>query len=805
MGDVRERRNGGRLLGVVIESTDKKSLEALQALSEVTRSTFRQRGWDVARWPTDLVLLLDGVGAKSRIVLVDAHDEQHVFAVADCGAFDLLVGVSSRRKENVPGDRTGNLATNVLLEVLALPDPTDGRRPLYGQVGAEDLNRVWRNDVGAAHVQNHARNWDLILWSARDILDYLIPGTSLMGVIRGNQAAEQATSLVVNSAKHKATAHREGILKYARGQTNPVVRVHPQTRQIEGYDEAVVAAFRDAVRLLRSGASWEETAAAVGSRIPAPRAQQEPDDVHDGKRVRTRAARNAERRARGLPELALRFLPDGAPNPDYRPESIQDLKQPAERLKELLVWGLTVPTRDATALKDRIDVDLDGIAPADVQHEFYATGVYRRLVKDHTLSNSATARYKWAAFDLGMTVDGRCVLTGDDVEFLRSFRTGKAATGSWGNNPLIGVFRVAQKRPVYTRSGWLSGDDGSYAVRGAVTGTTMGLRVWFEPVGATPHSDGCQVLAWIPNADLGPALARMLVDAVSTDHDLGEFRFTHAAMRNDPVVAAKQQVLDVERRHETLVLRLTDPDLSDRTVDGLKRALVAAEAQLPIAQAALADAERAAEAGPATHDDTFAISDLAHLAAILTAAVPLPPKTAERAARLLRTILRDAHLTLQPDSASVRIDATLTLGSPTGILTIPVHGQVPNRSSDPWLAGLAGMWWARCAAPFADLMAERGLATRPATAVRWHEPIAKRLLAEADQRGRPLRGPNLAALLVRCPDPDLLAQIRIAIETGHGTPRLRAFLHEGPDLPRKTRWTIAARELADPQPSAGPT
>lgn len=40
MSLARERRNGGRLLGVVIESGDDRNRRALQALSTVTRETF---------------------------------------------------------------------------------------------------------------------------------------------------------------------------------------------------------------------------------------------------------------------------------------------------------------------------------------------------------------------------------------------------------------------------------------------------------------------------------------------------------------------------------------------------------------------------------------------------------------------------------------------------------------------------------------------------------------------------------------------------------------------------------------------
>lgn len=747
--------------------------------------------------------LLGGAGSFDHIVRTDTHGEHHVFALADCGEFDLLVGVSSRREVNVPGVRSGNLATNVLLEILARRDPSDGTRPLYGQIGAEDLNRVWRSDVGVAHLQAWARDWDLVLWSRSDYLDYLVPGTAFMGTVRGNQAAEQATSVVVNGAKHKAAAHRDGKLKYARGQTHPLIRVHTATRQILGYDEDVVDAIRDAVRLLRGGASWDEAALAVGSRIPATQAQQEPDEDHDGARIRTRAARNALRAAQGLRALPLRFLPDGSPNPDYRPENILDLNRPGERLKTLLVWGPSVPARDAASIAGRVDADLDGVAPDDAFHELYAAGTYRRLVKDQTLSNSAVVRYRWAALELGPTADGSFVLTADDISFLRTFRTGRTGTGSWGNNPLTGVFRVEQPSPLYTRSGWLDPANGTFRARSGSADGARGLRIWFEPTGAAPHSAMCRVVGWIPNAEIGPAIAQMLVDAVTGDHELAEFRFDHPALRDDPVAAPRKAVGDLERRHESTAIRLADPDLSAMTIAALKRELTAVEQQLAHARSALEAAEATARSAPSTHDDEFDISDLAQLAAILRAAVPVPPRVAERAARLLRTTLLDPHLILEPRTARVHIAATLVLHSEQGQISIPVRTHVANRSSDPWVAGVAGMWWEQRTVPFARLMAEHGLARCAGT--RWHEPVVQRLLAEATGHGRPLRGPNLAALLVRCDDPASLARIRTAIETGGGADDPCPQLFDGPDIRRGTPWRSVAGALlstVDPnQPS----
>jgi hypothetical protein len=804
MSTGRARRNGGRVLALAFISADVQSRKALQALSDVTKETFRSRNFDVSRWPTDVKTLLAGVGAISRVARIDAFGDEHVFVRTDCGSFDLLVGVSSRRQINVPGIRTGNIATNVLLDVLALPDSADPTRPLYGELGMEALDRAWRNKVGAAHLQDHAHNWDLVLWSRSDRLDFAVPGTDLIGTIRGSQAAEQATALVVNSCKHKSTAHREGTLKYAKGQTHPIIRVHPVTRKIIGYNEDVVGALRDAVRLLRNGASWDEAAQAVGGRIPAPQAQSEPDDDVDGTRTRTRAGRNQIRVAQGLPALPLKFLPDGSPNPEYQPETILDLKRPGERLQALLIRGISVPERHKDTILNHVDDDLGGIAPEDSFHHLYATGVYMRLVKDQEMSNSSISRFRWEKLDLGLTADGQFVLTHEDIDYLRRFRTGAVGTGSWGTNPLTGVFNVAQPEPLYTRTGWLDPTNGTFRVRSGSNNGTSGLRVWFEPFGAAPHSNGCRAIGWIPNTTLGPLLSQIIIDAVSTDHELGSFQFEHVAVRRNEQLVRQQVVEELERRHGAAAMRLTDPDLSDMTLAALKRQLASIELELTEAHTALEQANSDTESGQRTYGGNFDISDLAQLCAILEAAIQVPPQVSERASRLLRTLVPDCRLTLEPATATIRIDATLMLTNQHGSLGIPLRARVDNQSSDPWVAGLAGMWWDQRTVPFADLMVKRGLTTNPSHAKRWHQPVITRLLEEAAVNGHPIRGANLASFLVRCNDPTTLGRVRTALDTGEMTEELRAFLHDGPDMPKGSRWGSPADTFPHEPPPLGP-
>lgn len=795
MHQRRERRNGGRVLGVVIESEDVRSRKALQALSALTRETFRSRGFDVSMWPRDVRELLKGVGTVSRIVRFDSFNEEHVFVIADCGEFDVLMGVSSRREVNVPGDSSGNLATNVFLEVLSLPDPTDPSRPMYGEVGTEDLSRLWRNDVGAAHVQAHSSEWDLVLWSRVDRLDYLEHGTSLMGLLKGNQSSTAATAIVASGSKHKATAHIDGQLKYALGQTHPLLRINPLTRRFDGYNESVVGALRRAVELLRSGASWDEAAEVVGGLIPALQAQQEPDHDFDDSRIRTRERRNKDRAARGQKELALRHHADGTANADYRPETICDLRDPGDRLRSLLVKGPTVPRKDSASIKRRIDVDLDGISPADAFLEFYTTGVYRRLVKDQELSNSRLARYKWVEFDLGMTADGNPVLSLEDAAFLRGLRSGGVGVGSWGNNPLTGVFEVDQPVPLFTAAGYLDPSKGRFRVRSGGSDSERGLRIWFEPIGAVAHSKECVALGWLPSSEIGPLVAKLLVDALERGGEAATFRLEHRLVRADPSVAAKQSLAELERRHQATAVRLTDPELSIRTLAALKQELAAIELALDDAEMALAEALETANEKVPRHRGEFEITNLVELAAIVGAGVPVPPHVAERAARLLRSFLPNARLILEPSSATVRVEACLALPGVGGTLNVPVIGRTPNRSTDRWVAGVAGRWWELRNVPHATLMQERGLATPPGEGTRWREPVAERLADHARSVGRPLRGMNVARLIVRCDDPVVLGRIRDAIDTGEADPALHEFLYEGPDEPKGRPWAAAAASL----------
>ena len=779
----KQRRNGARLLVVAIESADNKGRTALVALVELTLSTLKNLGVSVADCPSDVLLALSGVGVKNRWVLFDDYGDEHVFVLCDCGEFDLLLGVSSRRETNLRGQSSENLATNILLQILAIPDPSAPWRPLYGEVMAQDLSRLWRDDVCAAHIQKHCQNWDVVLWSSNDRLDFAIPGTKLASLIRSNQSTEQANYLIVNGSLHRASAHQQGKLKYARGATHPLVKVNAKDKTMS-YDEDVVTAIRDTVKLLREGGSWDAVAAAVGYRIPANQMQEEPDNSDDGRqRVRTRAARNEQRVLAGNEPLPLKLLEDGSANPDYRSETIADLDDPGARLRQLLTGGLSIP-RSVSRTKA---VDGSDIAPQDCFLELYRTGIYRRLVKDQERSNSIVNQYMWSELNLGVTADGAFVLSDEDVEFLKTKRTGKGGSGSWGNNPIIGLFRVIQDQPIYTRAGWIDPTKGSFIARTSTIGGLRGLRVWFEPHGATPHANGCVVVGYLREPDFGLALSDMLINACTTNTDVAGFKFAMSSTSPDRTAPLKKELKTLTSRHDKTVSLLTDSDLSDRTLTTIKEQLKAIEDNITQVSANLAAATLEQQEADMTHDDTFDISDIASLAAILRIGGPVPPDVANKTSRMMRAVLPDARLTIQPGTGTILIEATLNIPNIQGVLTIPLCITMANNASDPWTAGVAATWWHQHT-PIAEIFQQRGMLTKTAV-TRWAQTVAQRLLEHAEHNARPLRGIHLAQLIARCPNTTHITAIRTAIDHGTGDPQLLQFLFEGPDIEHGTPWT----------------
>lgn len=247
------RRNAGRGLAVVIESTDKNHLPALQDLHEATRAWLRTRGWQLSDWPTTVQQVMDGTGGTPRVKQYRDDDDQiQRFALCELDGYDLLLGVSSRRIHNAVGDRSENIATNVLLDLLGRRDPDEPLQALYGRVLAVRANRIWRNEVGGSHLQKLCEAWDIIVDTGDGRFDPLEPGSSLLALINLNQSSQAASQFIRDSSNYRRSAHEDGRVKFPRAATHPAIFINPETRVMR-YDLDVVAALREAAEMLIDG------------------------------------------------------------------------------------------------------------------------------------------------------------------------------------------------------------------------------------------------------------------------------------------------------------------------------------------------------------------------------------------------------------------------------------------------------------------------------------------------------------------------------------------------------------------------
>jgi hypothetical protein len=817
----RSRRNDGRSLFCVIESGDNYSHTALEDLSELTRAWVTSLGHTVRGWPESVHEVLYGAGAARRWVREDDAGQRHTFALVEFVDFDVLFAVSSRRQRNLIGQLTENLATNLLLELLATEGAAGGR--LYGLLGAVHSSRLLRQGVPGAHVIDACREWDVVL-SCKDIyVDPLIDPSPYAALIALAQNAEGATHLIRNSSAHRISAHRSGICKFPRAVTHPVVAVHPETK-VMSWDRSVAEAVRDTVALLRNGTSWGAAAEIVGHRIPSHRLRAEPDVGTNNARVklRTRAKRNTERRRAGLSEVPLKLLPDGSPNPEYRPETILHQRQPGAGLRMLFLGGAgLVGDSLADALAQQA---LGGLHPNDTTLELLATGRFRRLVIDQDSSNRTVKNYRYIEYQLppyeGTDDDPTWVLTRDDVEFLKAMRNGPPGTGSSGTLPLIAFFHVGITTALHTTDGILT-RDAAGANRVVLTdhdGTAhTGVVAWTTGIG----TDGRVYRIWFgrdaSRRDTRRSLCLALVEAEPMHQSLLDA--INAAIHKHPE-AATFEVREARGRPEEVALRaatgrhaaalekflgcgeaLASTGLSPAMRAMLEKQAADAETQLAAAEEALA----AAETALTTYiDDNIPLGDLIDVLAALQLPLPLDPAVARRIQSRLRDLIRDAQLTIDPDTQTLRWTATLELRSNTGlVLHLPLAGEVPNNAKDPWLGGPPGTFWRqRCTVT--EAMGLHGLTTDPTKSTLWRGHIERRFLIEAKRQGVQWKGPNAVNLFVRSPHPDVI-RAGFAIlygETHDDLPPAvvdevqRVFFGSGTDLPhpRACNWRTGSHK-----------
>lgn len=798
MAGSRSPRTDGRGLVTVIESADNNGLRALSALSPLAEKWVAQLGYDTTGWPADVPGVLRGTGANRRWELPDADGQSQAFALVEMTDYDILFSVGSRRAANVPGVRSENLATNVILDLLATPGVKSQR--LYGRLVANHSSRIIRNEVAGAFVVRECRNW-LIEVLCEDLRWNPAVDANPYGMaVAVTSNSESATHTVKNGARHKHAAFEKGQHKWSRAQLTPIVQVHPDTKAMS-WDRHVCEALRAVVTDLRAGDTWQKAALAHGHRIPSYVLQAEPDAAPEGSGQRSRSDRNAQREAAGRPTVELRYLADGQPNPRYQPETLLDVVEPGVNLRALFLAG--IGTRDAVeAVGDLVDSELDGIDPKDATLELLRSGVLRRLVKDPDESTDAVAVYGYITFALPayeISEDGEPhnVLSDDDVEFLKRFRA-KGGHGGAATLPLSEFFTVRQTEALYTDHGLVTpAKDGSATITGADGNRPVGrlsfvsqaghkdgplYKIRFDPF--DPQKSSRVGVAALPAETLTRSVLSSIYEALGPDARDAYFTLGANPGYDRELDEVARNLQGTCERHMAAVDALINSDLSP--------------VSRRILEGKVADAEAAYVEAKAYHDefveqsrrvarDTLVLDTLVDLLAVLESPGPLEPALVRKIRARLRMLVKDAWIAVLADAGGVQWGAELELRADSGrYLRVPIGGLLSNEAGDLWLGGAPGIFWSRRVS-VREAMNLRGLSSK--TSDRWRKHIERRLQAEGEKRGRRFRGPHALSLLVRTPYREVVdATFRILFDEAPSDEQLdaevrRLFLSEGADLP----------------------
>ena len=768
------RRNHGQTLVSTIESVDAADLSMLAQLARTTHDWVRGQGLDTTGWPLDgFAAWFSNPGPNTSVYQrVDDDGEVQRFVMLHGVDHDALFGVGSRRAKNAAGQLAENVATNLLLDILS-PTDIDDDAP-YGRVLTFAADRLWRTRTGAAHLQAHCMDWDIIISTSRSNFDPRIPGHALVGAVDAEQATESADRFIQGGSSHRLAAHGQAVNKFPREKTHPAVAIDRETGKMT-YDHRVVEAIREAAALLLNGWSFADLVDELGHRIPAYVLRGEPD-WRRGKGKRSRSARNRERATRGRPEVPLKYLDDDeTPNPDYRPEMLADLLDPVSGIRHL--FKLTISAKDSDTILARIDKDLDGLHPKDAHLEFMATGVYRRLMKDQQLSNSRRNRYQWAAVDLGEVDEHGYILDRDTVDALKRLRDSRRRPNGGSELPLSSLFAVDVEAPLYTKHGWLDPHAGRFVWRTSHNGQQSAYRIYYEPHTATAHGADCHIVGYVHGDELGAAL----LDAVGTvlEGADGDLTVTSPPVVSQHVQHLRQLERDRDRATEAFeaaVDALADEQLSPRARARLTGTVNEREATLEQLEAEVATARAQQAGGSEARDVQAPLDTLIDVLARIAPGEKLPAGISRSSNRLLKALFRQPLMSFDPAHGAIRFSFTLELPTHDGsTLRAPVAGQVRNHAVDTWLAGLGGRFWHR-RLPLRDLWAETTLTTRYELGHHWRHEVAERLLDPGVPVRRPLSGPGAASLLVRCPYPpviDLAMRLMLGEDTTGIPDRLR--------------------------------
>lgn len=745
---------------VVIESADDSGLTALNTLGHMTLDFLVRQRLDVSGWPDDIAELAR-TGAGGRLIpTVDSRGQVRHLALMDCGEFDLLAGVASRRELNAESG-TRNVAMNVLLALLS-PDGEDllPEGP-YGVVFAAKRSRLWRNTAGAALLQETMREWHVRLVTDEGTIDFADSASTITGGVFSAQDAAESDRFVRESTIYRRIKHEDGRASSAHDKIPPFIRIDPVSGAYS-YDLEVVAVLREMADRLIDGWSYRQVADAYAHRVPSYALRSEPDRETGRHSVRrTRAYRNELRRRAGRPQLPLRFLEDGiTPNPEYRPEMMSDLELPEMAVMRLFEGPGASPKHPIPA--DAVNSDLDGIDPVRGYLACYRDGVYRKLHRDPDASGRTFSRWRWATFNLGPVDETGFVLTPAQCDALEA-RLASVQTTIVSGLPLVGLFEPQLPDVLPTRYGLLTAEHGRVSFSSARSSVAPFYVVQMRPYAGVPSP--VSKLKTVTLAKLeATAMHRSLVDALSALPQQVLQRGTILPPpRPTPVEPAATEdavavrLVEAEAAFEAATLALAEPGLSAAQRQVLLTHADRCEQQLQAAQAAVtggagpsrppADGVEVPAAG---RDGGVPLGSLPEALAQLARGVPLPFALSGDVRRLLTRLLADATIRLDPAAGTVVWEATLTLPSPDGsTLRLPLSGVVPSVLSDDWLAGPLGrFFFSEMPFPLAWCQTEAGGDRDPS---RVRMPVLEVLLSEHERHegGLRLRGREEASLLAR--------------------------------------------------------
>lgn len=732
-GEEIPRRNSGRVLAVVIESTMEDDLDGLLART----AALLVRSRLVAARP--LFPKTENL-RNTGFPCLASKDEWLTFH--DFGEFDLLVGVASRRRRDVDA-RADNRVVQKLLEVIQTPSD-DG--VLYGTIVVAEFDRAVRTRVGEAYLTQALKDWDIRLALPEGIRDPVgDPNFEQNQMQDGHHAQEGATAMIRRTTTAKAAWHEAGRASYSPGATHPMIFIHPETKEMSWALE-VVGAFRQAVRLRLKGATWADVAAEVGHLIPSRALQQRPDTK--------RAADNKQRLKIGLAALELKFLETGRPNPRYQPETVADERMPSSALRGFLLNHNFSATE--AELAPYVDTDLDGVDVRQARFDFLVNGIYRRLVKDATRSNHRSTRFMWVPLDLGPVDKRGGVLTTEEFDAIwPKPGTNQSRRGATSYAYLQGIFVADQPTRFYSEDGWVDPAQQRliFRTRFKSNEETYVLGV------AQVRSHGIEV---------GPTLGK--VDAQALHLDVK--REIERVLSKSSVPVETGWVLRVQQRraddrsqerrvaHAEALLRraledYSQPHLSDRQRAMLR--VICDEREAELSQ--LLEGRVAATSGKPSDadrpDGLWQVGSTIDLVAVLGSNRKFSKHATRAIQATARAALQDARVWIDAEAGLVRWTAQLTLPSDDQArLQTTIGGALPNRTTDRWLqpTSIERSWWS-AVTDHIEPTIRPGIGSDMAgiASVAQVRKIALRIEREASAAGVILRQ-GIANMIVACPD-----------------------------------------------------